>query len=339
LENELNNYLSLDSKVLLEYAIMPQNLKVLQSKGLKTLWKLTYKNTPLCLKILNQTIDEALFSVNAQIYVLNNGGKVPKVYPNAKGNFITEYNGQLFVLYSWANGRDMNLENPKDLNLALQSLSKFHVDSIGYDAPINSKTSSKLGNWPKQYESMKNRMLKIKEFCIQNSNKSSYSTYLKHIDPIIEICNVTANLITSSPYSYLCSINQKESCLCHQDFGTRNVILSGGGGIVIDLDSVIYDLPARDLRKIIGKRMMKLNDYSIKSIETILKYYETNNILSPKHKEVLKIDLMFPHWFFGLVKTLHKSLKPINSDKISTIASFEQNKFSILQKWLQGGLL
>ena len=88
MNNESNNYLSLGNKVLLEYAINPHNLKMLQSKGLKTLWKLTYKNTPLCLKILNQTIDEALFSVNAQIYVLNNGGKVPKVYPNAKGNFI-----------------------------------------------------------------------------------------------------------------------------------------------------------------------------------------------------------------------------------------------------------
>ena len=334
MENELNNYLSLGSKVLLEYSIKPQNLKTLQSKGLKTLWKLTYKNTPLCLKRLNQSYEEALFSVNAQIYILNNGGIVPKVYPNAKGNFITEYNGQLFVLYSWVNGRDMNLHNPKDLNLALQSLSKFHADSIGYDPPINSKTSSKLGNWPKQYESMKNRMKKIKEICIQSPNNASYSTYVNHIDPIIEICNETINLINSSPYSDLCSINQRDSCLCHQDFGTGNVMLSEGKGIVIDLDSVTYDLPARDLRKIIGKRMMQFNDYSINNIEAILKLYETNSILSPGHREVLKIDLMFPHWFFGLIKSIHKSDKLISSDKISSIASFEQNKFSTLQKWL-----
>lgn len=334
MENESNNYLSLGSKVLLKYSIAPQNLKILQSKGLKTLWKLMYKNIPLCLKRLNQSYEQALFSVNAQIYILNNGGKVPKVYPNAKGNFITEYNGQLFVLYSWVNGRDMNLENPIDLNLALQSLSKFHADSIGYDAPINSKISSKLGNWPKQYESMKNRMLKIKEICIQSPNNTSYSTYLNHIDPIIEICNTTIDLINNSPYSDLCNINQRESCLCHQDFGTGNVMLSNGNGIVIDLDSVTYDLPARDLRKIIGKRIIKLNDYDIKNIETILKYYETNNILSLKHRAVLKIDLMFPHWFFGLIKNIQKSGELIGGDKISTTSNFEQNKFSILKKWL-----
>lgn len=334
MENESTNYLELGTKVLLEYNIKPQNLQTLQSKGLKTLWKFTYKGTTLCLKRLKHSMEEALFSVNAQIYILNNGGNVPKILPNSKGNSITEYNGQLFVLYSWIDGRDMNLENPKDLALALQALSKFHVDSIGYEPPTTAIISTKLGKWPTQYESMKNRMLKIKELCIQTPSNTSYSTYLKHIDPIVEICNKTINLINNSAYSSLCSIGQKESCLCHQDFGTGNVMLSKEGATVIDLDGVTYDLPIRDLRKIIGKRMMKFQDFNIDTVKSILKYYETNNTLSPEQKKVLIIDLMFPHWFFGLVKTLHKNPKIIASDKISSTSRFEQNKFAILQKWL-----
>ena len=334
MKNDTNNYMKLGNSVLLDYAIVPQNLKLLQSKGLKTLWKLSYKGTSLCLKRLNQSMEEALFSVNAQIYILNNGGFVPRIYPNAKGHSITEYNGQLFVLYSWIDGRDMNLEDPKDLILALESLSKFHTDSIGYVPPIDAKISSKLRNWPNQYESMKNRMLKLKEICLQTPDNKSYSTYVNNVDSIIDICNKTIILLNSSHYNDLCSINQNESCLCHQDFGTGNVMLSKDIGVVIDLDSVTYDLFARDLRKIIGKRMLKTNDYSVKSIETILKYYDTNNSLTKSDIEVLKIDLMFPHWFFGLIKTMHKNPKPISSDKISTFANFEQNKFSVLEKWL-----
>lgn len=334
MDNVSIDYPQLAKKVLLKYKIMPENLKMMQSKGLKTLWKLMYKNTPLCLKRLNHSLEQSLFSVNAQIYIFNNGGNVPKVYANAKGNPITEYNGEFFVLYSWVHGRDMNLDDPIDLALALRSLSKFHADSIGYEPPTTAKISSKLGNWPRQYESMKNRMLKIKEICKQNPNIPSYSSYINNVDPIIEICNKALRFIDGSPYSDLCNIEQKESCLCHQDFGTGNVMLSKKLSTVIDLDGVTYDLPARDLRKIIGKRMLKFNDYSIKNIETILKCYETNIILSPKHKEVLKIDLMFPHWFFGLIKSIHKSDALINSDKISSIAKFEQNKFSVLQRWL-----
>ncbi|MBZ9686712.1 CotS family spore coat protein [Clostridium estertheticum] len=334
MENDLTNYLELGRKVLLEYNIAPQNLQTIQSKGLKTLWKFTYKGTTLCLKRLKHSLEEALFSVNAQIYILNNGGNVPKIYPNSNGNSITQYNGQSFVLYSWIHGRDMNLDNPKDLALALQALSKFHIDSIGYEPPTTALVSSKLGKWPNQYESMKNRMLKIKELCLQTPNNTAYSTYVNQVDPIIEICNKTINLINKSPYSALCSIEQKESCLCHQDFGTGNVMLSKEGATVIDLDSVTYDLKVKDLRKIIGKRMMKYNDYSIQNIEAILKYYETNATLTSEQKKVLKIDLMFPHWFFGLVKTLFNKTKPIGSDKITSISKFEQNKFSILQRWL-----
>lgn len=334
METESTNYSELGTNVLLEYNITPQDLQTLQSKGLKTLWKFTYKGTTLCLKRLKHSMEEALFSVNAQIYILNNGGNVPKIYPNSKGSHITEFNEQLFVLYSWVDGRDMNLENPKDLALALQALSKFHTDSIGYEPPTTAIISSKLGKWPTQYESMKNRMLKIKELCIQAPNNVSYSAYIKHVDPIIEICNKTINLINNSPYSSLCSIKQKESCLCHQDYGTGNVMLSKEGATVIDLDGVTYDLPVRDLRKIIGKRMMKSQNFNINTFESILKYYEVNTILSSEQKKVLKIDLMFPHWFFGLVKTLHKNPKPIGSDKITSVSRFEQNKFSVLQRWL-----
>lgn len=334
METESTNYLELGRKVLLEYNITPQNLQTLQSKGLKTLWKFSYKGTTLCLKRLKHSLEEALFSVNAQIYILSNGGNVPRIHLNSKGSPITEFNEQLFVLYSWVDGRDMNLENPKDLTLALQALSKFHIDSIGYVPPTASIISSKLGKWPVQYESMKNRMLKIKELCIQTPNNMSYSTYIKHIDPIIEVCNKSITLINDSPYSSLCSINQKDSCLCHQDYGTGNVMLSKDVSTVIDLDGVTYDLPIRDLRKIIGKRMMKSQNFNINTLESILKYYETNTTLSLDLKKVLKIDLMFPHWFFGLVKTLHKSPKAIGSDKISSISRFELNKFSALQRWL-----
>lgn len=328
------NYSQLAQAVLLKYKIIPQDLRLLQSKGLKTLWKVTYKNMPLCLKRLNQPFEKALFSVNAQIYIFNNGGNVPKIYPDAAGRPITEYKGQLFVLYSWINGRDMNLDHPKglDLPLALRALSKFHGDSTGYEAPTTAIVSSKLGHWPRQYESMKNRMLKIKELCTEKSNNVSCSTLLRNIDPIIEICNNVLISINASSYKDLCNIKLSECSLCHQDFGTGNVMLSNEIGTVIDLDSVTYDLPVRDLRKIMGKRMMKSNDFNMKNHENIINYYEANNTLSKELKEILKIDLMFPHWFFNVIKNMHKSDEAISSNSISSIAKSEQNKYLTLQK-------
>jgi spore coat protein I len=46
--------------------------------------------------------------------------------------------------------------------------------------------------------------------------------------------------------------------LCHQDYGKgKRLTHSRGGVYVIDLDGVTFDLPSRDLRKIIGKNSRK----------------------------------------------------------------------------------
>jgi spore coat protein I len=331
--NTLGELIEIANNVLSKYDIIPENIKIIQNEGLKTLWKFTHNNEIMCLKRLRHSKDKATFSVNAQLYIYSSGGDVPKVYLNAQGEAITEYMGQLFVLYEWIDSRDLNFTRPSDFYLGLEALAKFHVVSKGYVPPEGARVSFKLGKWPEQYESMKNRMIKWKEQAKVNISKSSYSSYLKYIDYIIELCNMAINDINKSSYDALTSIKFEESSLCHQDYGTGNAILSHKGVYVIDLDGVTYDLPSRDLRKIIGKRAEKQGKWENNDIETIIQHYEKNNILSPQEKEILKIDLMFPHWFFGTVKNIFLKNKLVSPSKIARIAKLEESKLSVLNQW------
>ncbi len=318
-------------EVLFKYGIEPDNLKIIQNNGLKTLWKLSHNNEIKCLKRLKHSKEKSMFRVNAQMHIYNKGGKVAKVYLNMDNEGITEYNGQLFVLYEWIEGRDLNFSRPSDLCVALEGLADFHVSSKGYKASENVEISSKLGRWVSQYESMKKRMLKWKEVAKENTNKKAHNTYLKHIDSIIEIADIAIDSLKQSSYNVLTNIELYESCLCHQDYGEGNVILSGKDLYVIDLDGVTYDLPIRDLRKIIGKRMEKRGEWNKDNIEKILKCYEKNNRLTKEEKELLKIDLLFPHWFFATVKNMYKKNKSVGCDKISKIAKLENGKLRVLQ--------
>lgn len=333
IRNTLGELIEIANKVLSKYNITPENTKIIQNEGLKTLWKFTHNNEIMCLKRLRHSKDKATFSVNAQLYIYNNGGNVPKVYLNFEGQPITEYMGQIFVLYEWINGRDLNFTRPLDFNLGLEGLAKFHKVSKGYVAPEGARVSFKLGKWPEQYKSMRNRMIKWKEQAKVNISKPSYSSYLNYIDYIIELCNKAINDLQKSSYDVLTGIKFQESSLCHQDYGTGNAIVSTNGVYVIDLDGVTYDSPVRDLRKIIGKRAEKHGKWERADIETILQCYEKSNKLSPEEKDVLKIDLMFPHWFFGTVKNIFLKNKLVNPGKIAKIANLEQSKLSVLNQW------
>jgi len=100
--------LKLASSVLEEYGIEPENISVVQSANIKTVWRIKTKDRELCLKRLKHPLDKALFSVNAQDFIYNHGGNVAGIIRDKEGNLIHSFNDQLFVVYEWLYGRDLS---------------------------------------------------------------------------------------------------------------------------------------------------------------------------------------------------------------------------------------
>jgi spore coat protein I len=321
----------LAQEVLAKYAIIPQHISIIQSGTIKTVWKVKIIDKFLCLKRLKQTYDKALFSVNAQIYIKNNGGNVPGIILAKNNQPIIEHNNQLFVVYEWLEGRDLNFSNPVDFKYALEGLARFHISSKGYETAEESRTSTKLGKWPDQYTSMRNKFIAWKEISNNNLSQSHYNSFFKVSDSMISIANMAIDFIGKSTYDNLTSPGSSSIVLCHQDFGKGNAILAGDRVAVLDLDGVTFDLPARDLRKLIGKEAENKGRWQLESIENVYKVYNSVNPLSSEEKRILCIDLLYPHWFYGLVKNLFQNNKPIKSSEIERMAKLEESKVSLLK--------
>lgn len=331
------NLTELAVKVLAEYGITPQQVQIVQNKGLKTLWKFSYGGEVFCLKRLRHPLERALFSVNAQLYIHGNGGNVPPVVPNNKGSAVTLYGDQVFVLYGWIDGRDLNFNNQTDLAMAVEGLARMHRASIGYRPPEGARVSSKLGKWPDQYRSMRNNLAQWREASPQRELGSSHGCYLKHVGSVLEIADMAIAALEKSPYNQLTSMEQEQFPLCHQDYGKGNALLKGRDVYVLDLDGVTYDLAARDLRKIIGKQSEDGDGWNKDRIGRIVGWYEGGRKLSTEEKEILAIDLIFPHWFFAEVKNMYKKNKPVPASKIERAAAFEKSKVPVISGLLAGG--
>lgn len=325
---------TLAHNVLKEYGIVPDKLTLIQGGNIKTVWKVNIRGRQLCLKRLKQTYDKALFSVNAQIYIKNSGGKVPGIILNRENKPITVYNGQLFVVYEWISGNDLNFGVPADLRQALQGLAGFHIASKGYPSVEEARISTKLGKWPDQYASMKRRLTEWKSISSQN-NKACYTAYLAAVDPMLDIADQALESLAESDYLHLTQSGSPSVVLCHQDFGRGNVLAAADGIYVLDLDGVTYDLSARDLRKIIGKNAENAGQWSTEAIRTILGWYTEINSIGRDELEVLYADLSFPHWFFGLVKNLFQKGKALKPAEIERIAALERSKDVTLKTLLK----
>ncbi|MCX7709355.1 MAG: CotS family spore coat protein, partial [Clostridia bacterium] len=211
-----------------------------------------------------------------------------------------------------------------------QGLAAFHLASRGYVPPEGAQNSTKQAKWPEEYTAMRSNLKEWKEISQNTSARPDHSAYSNHAEAMIELADLALCLLENSPYFKLTAPGSDSIVLCHQDYGKGNALLTDDGVYVLDLDGVTYDLPVRDLRKIIGKRAEKRGRWAEADIEEVLQAYTAVNPLSAEIREILRIDLIFPHWFFGLTKNLflkNKFLKPYEIDRI---VKLEQAKLALL---------
>jgi spore coat protein I len=324
--------------VLAKYDVDPLKIQVIQQGGIKTVWKVFTEKGVLCLKRLKQTEEKALFSVEAQRYIKSKGGNVPSVILNKAQEAITDRNHELFVLYEWIEGKQLNFDNKEDFKAAMEGLAHFHKFSKGYQPPQSARVSTKIGKWPDQYHSMLNRLNEWKNISYQKAGTATYDAYLKWVDPIMALGEKAIQYLEGSSYSSLSIPGSRAVVLCHQDYGKGNALLTPDGVRVLDLDGVTFELAARDLRKIILKTMENQGKWHEESMNEIISWYEKSNVLSIEEKKMVYIDTLFPHSFFGTVKNQFIKNKPVKAMSIEKIGKIEMSKENSLERLILGGL-
>ncbi|WP_066634870.1 CotS family spore coat protein [Desulfolucanica intricata] len=325
----------LAAKVISLYGIKPESVRLVQGESIKTVWKIYAYSGEYCLKRLKHNLEKSLFSIEAQVYMSGKGAQVPKVIKAKSGEKFIEYKGQIFVLYNWVSGRQLHLNNKSDLRQAVKGLAKFHLDSTGYQAPQGIRVSTKLGRWPHQYASMRDRLIKWRDIAAEKPQKELFKVYLEQVDYFIYLADKAMKLLDSSDYrGWVRDVEQKK-ILCHQDYGEGNALLTERGIFVLDLDSVSYELPARDLRKIILKIMSGYKYWDEKMLREILRWYEETNPLTAEQRKVLYIDLLFPHEFHNIAKNPFHKQKEVKAGDLALASGLGRDKVELLERMLE----
>ncbi|SFF98385.1 spore coat protein I [Desulfotomaculum arcticum] len=320
--------------VLLEYGKKPGEIKIIQSGGIKTVWKIKSGNETLCLKRLRHSKDKALFSINAQKHMVRKGARVPGIFPALNGKDYVEFQGHLFVLYKWIEGRSITLS--RDLKVAMEGLAQFHVGSAGYIPPTECRISSKLDRMVNYYQSVLKRFDEWQKQSLEKPQHPVCRAFLNEISEMTEVGMDCVKLLELSDYSNWVNDIRELGNLCHQDYGDGNALITSDGVYVLDLDGVTFDLPSRDLRKVIIKIMSGRSRWDLEQINEILAWYEKINPLDDGKRRVLYIDLLFPHELHDTAKNFFIKGKSIKPGEISLTCSVARRKIQMLSALIKG---
>ncbi|MET3699143.1 CotS family spore coat protein [Bacillus oleivorans] len=330
---EEKRLIALAETLLQSWDVDVKGIEVIQGNQMALVWKVQTRKGPICLKRIHRPEKKALFSIYAQDYLAKKGARVPGIIPNKDNQLYTKFGPFLFVVYDWIEGRPFELTNTEDLQMIMKGLAQFHKASIGYRPPAGVPIFTKLGRWPNHMIKRTQQMETWKKIAKQYPDDPFSIAYLEQIDPFIREAKSTLKRLLDSSYNDWVKNVKKAPNLCHQDYGTGNSLLGPDGKIwVIDLDTVSFDLPIRDLRKMIVPLLDTNGTWDHQKFKTMLSAYESVSPLTKEQKKIMFIDMLFPYELYDIIRERYVRKSPLLVTELEEALEYERIKSRALSE-------
>jgi spore coat protein I len=312
-----------------------ESIEVVQGGQMALVWKVMTSEGPKCLKRIHRPEKKALFSIHAQHYLAEKAYRVPAIIKTNNGELFAKHGPFLFVVYDWIEGRQFNMNVPEDLAWIMKGLAEYHQHSAGYTPPEGIPPFSKLGQWPKHYIKRCLQMESWKLIAEQEPNDPFSKRYLETIDEFIESGRTILQELNSSYYPEWVTNSKKNPTLCHQDYGTGNTLLRDNEVWIIDLDTTAYDLPIRDLRKMIIPAMEDQGTWRQDVFDQMLGGYESVNPLTNEQKKVMFIDMKFHYELYDVCRDKYSLKNNVAPEELAKAIEFERLKSQEMNKMIE----
>ncbi|MDR3539826.1 MAG: CotS family spore coat protein [Desulfosporosinus sp.] len=307
----------LAQQVIPYYDMKIHDMTLITSKPDKggAIWKIETDKGPRSMKVLHRKPSRSLFSVGAQDYIVKQGGRVPELKKTKQGALYVEEGGKLWIVTDWIETLTPASKDLKGAQALCYGLGEFHRYSRGYVPPAGSQRASRLYRWPAYYQKIIKKIDWFRNIAKAYDDLPN-SPLLHAAIKIFERQALDALFhLEQSAYAQMVSLGEEHWGLVHQDYGWSNGQLGIGGLWVIDLDGVAYDLPIRDLRKLVSSTMDNLEKWDVTWIRSMIEAYHQANPLDVETYAILLNDLAFPNEFYKHInEILYDPIDFINND-------------------------
>jgi CotS family spore coat protein len=299
---------ALAQKVMSRYNMKVNNMTLITAKSDKggAIWKIDTNHGPRSLKVLHRAPERSLFSVGAQEYLVKQKARVPALIPTKKGKQrYTQAGGKLWIVTDWEESlipaSKIDLTGAQEL---CYGLGEFHRLSRGYVEPKGAYHASRLYRWPKTYDKVLTKIGWFRTIAQTYSDLPASRTLLQVVDKYEEQARQAIQLLEQSPYTQLTQRGEAQWGLVHQDYGWSNGQPGRGGIWIIDLDGVAFDLPVRDLRKLITSTMDDMGMWDVTWMRGMIDAYSKACPIESELYEVLLIDMALPNELYKNIKEI-----------------------------------
>jgi CotS family spore coat protein len=328
------------TEVLGEYPFTVKQIRTESYKQKKAVWWVeTTKGTKILKKHPNSEA-MLLFLLAAIQHLQKRGIEIPRVNTTVDGRPYVNIGETCYILIDAVEGKNPDYNKPKELEIFVRELGRFHAASAGFVPPKESKVRQHLGNWLEDYSDYASR---LKAFYDGEKYQVTHGEFgkiiLKVFDSFFKRMEASIAGLRGSEYTTWVNKIAAKGGLCHQDFAAGNILLNPSGKVyVLDTDSLTIDLPARDIRKVLNKVMKKNGKWDAALLQDILGWYQQENPLTADEWAVVKLDLTFPHLFAGIMDKYYRGREKDWTEgkyvsRLKEMIAIEQSGEKVLDKY------
>ncbi len=247
--------------------------------------------------------------------------KTAPLLPTLSGEPFSEWEGSLWAVTPWREGREPQYRIPGDIARCADTLAEFHRAALGFRPPSGLPLRSSLGKWPKKLRRKVEALRGLLGRVIASAEPDEFQLVFREIGSwAADQAEAAARRLAGTAYEERCRWAAEASSLCHGDPSDRNFILgSDGVPYLIDLDSLKLDLPETDLARLL-RRTMRRTRWDVAMARGILAAYEVRSPLGQEAKTILCALLQYPEQAYRLTKEYGEAKAGTGRDSATAIA-------------------
>lgn len=278
-------------------------VKILHTRNVRDITRLQTDRGDLCLKGVDYQPKKLLYIYHAIEYLLKQDfHQLPAFIHTRSGEPYFTYNERVFFVTEWIDGRESNLKDPVDLEMAMTALAKMHRASKGFHPPAEIRLKSRHGKWTDRFRGRTEELRRYRELASQKTVPTDFDRYfLKHVGSEIADCEKALFLLEEGGYPEMARQADCEGGFCHNDYVYHNVMINDRepGAYIIDFDYARHDLRVYDIARVI-RRVIKQKDHQTDLLDIILTAYNSEYPLNPREYILLAAFLQFPQRFWRI---------------------------------------
>ena len=295
--------------------------KILSYNKTRAVWKITTSQGDFCLKVLTYGPDKFAYVYHVMQHLIDNGfTRIPGVVHTLAGEPSFCWNEQIYFVSHWITGRESNLKNFVDLEMALLALGEMHRASLGLKLPKGVKQKSRVDSWPQRFKSRMADLEEFKKIALSKAKPSVVDRYfLKHVDENIEDCKLALQLLDCPEYYRIAKETKKAGLFCHNDYAYHNVMINDAepAAYIIDFDYARNDLRVYDLARMV-KRVVKEKRGQKDLLDIVLSTYNASYPLEKDEYRLLAAFMQFPQRFWRISDRYYNTKRKWSDKKFYT---------------------